>query len=200
MVVASNSTIFVVDDDEAVRESVAALIASDLYTVVGFSSGSELLQNLGKPCPGCVLLDLAMPGETGIDISRQLREIAPYLPIILVTAHGSVAARYQAMRCGAVGFIDKPYEPINLQKTILAAVRVGHEWWEAQRFRSRVAVLPEPAQTILLTLLRGSTTDEAARLLSMSRVRLQSYLQGAFEMLGVSSLEAVRSGMDKNRS
>jgi FixJ family two-component response regulator len=178
---------------------VAALVASDLYTVVGFSSGSELLQNLDKPCPGCVLLDLAMPGETGIDISRQLREIAPHLPIILVTAHGSVGARYQAMRCGAVGFIDKPYEPINLQKTILAAVRVGHDWWEAQRFRSRVEVLPEPAQTVLLTRLRGATTNEAARLLNMSRVRLQSYLHGAFEMLGVSSIEAIRSGMDKNR-
>jgi two-component system response regulator FixJ len=110
--------IHVVDDDAAVRESLAFLLGAAGFTARTYESAEAFLTALPEVASGCVITDVRMPGLTGIDLLRRVNEIAATIPVIVVTGHGDVPLAVEAMKLGAVDFLEKPFD----DERVLAAV------------------------------------------------------------------------------
>ncbi len=115
-----SQTVFVIDDDEAVLRSIERLIRAGGYAVLAYRSAREFLRMFQRPQhPGCLVLDIAMPGLSGIELQRRLVETECDLPIIFITGHGDVPTSVRAMKAGAVDFLTKPFD----DRELLQAVR-----------------------------------------------------------------------------
>ena len=112
----------IVDDDEAVRESTAALLRAANFEVDLYESGDAFLKIDLTPV-GCVLLDIRMPGTDGIEVLRQLGERERFPPVVVLTGHGDMALAVEAMKLGAMDFLEKPYEPAPLLNALNLAIR-----------------------------------------------------------------------------
>jgi FixJ family two-component response regulator len=118
----SSPTVFVVDDDAAVRKAVSRLLRSAGIAVADFASPKEFLAQHDPTMPGCLVLDLAMPGFDGLRLQTTLRETGSTLPIIFLTGQGDVSKSVQAMKHGAFDFLTKPVNAKNLLPAIRAAI------------------------------------------------------------------------------
>ncbi len=119
--------IFVVDDDEAVRLSTEMLIRSMGLRVETFESATEFLEDFDPQQPGCVILDIRMPGMSGLELQDHLNEMKASIPIIFVTGHGDVPMAVTAMKAGAVDFIQKPFRDQELIDRVHAALDEDRE-------------------------------------------------------------------------
>jgi FixJ family two-component response regulator len=115
-------TVFVVDDDAAIRKAVSRLLRSAGIAVADFVSPTEFLAQYDPPMPGCLVLDLAMPGFDGLRLQTTLRETGSTLPVIFLTGQGDVSKSVQAMKHGAFDFLTKPVNAKNLLPAIRAAI------------------------------------------------------------------------------
>jgi two-component system response regulator FixJ len=103
------SNVYIVDDDDGVRDSLQILLESSGHAVRGFASPQEFLDAVGSIDFGCILVDLQMPGMDGLELQHRLRALNVKLPVIVVTAHGDIATAVEAMRSGAIDFVEKPF-------------------------------------------------------------------------------------------
>jgi FixJ family two-component response regulator len=111
--------IAVVDDDEAIREATESLIRSVGFRVVVYASAEDFLRSSHLPVTACLIVDVRMPGMSGLELQRQLTTAHYAIPIIFITAHGDAATRARALRAGAVAFLDKPFS----DEVLLGAVQ-----------------------------------------------------------------------------
>ena len=102
--------VHLVDDDEAIRRSAGFMLKTSGFRVQTYESGDQLLKAVPSLDPGCVLLDIRMPGMDGLEVQQALKERGVGLPVIIMTGHGDVTLAVQAMKAGAVDFIEKPFE------------------------------------------------------------------------------------------
>lgn len=105
-----HNTVFIVDDDAAVRDSLALLLSLRGLPTAVFGSAEDFLQVLKPQWGGCVVADIRMPGMSGLALQAALHERAPHLPVIVITAHGDIAAARQAFKASAADFFEKPYD------------------------------------------------------------------------------------------
>lgn len=117
------STVFLIDDDQAVRDAVGLLLRATGLSVESFASAADFLKSDGIRRPGCLLLDVRMPGMSGLDLQKQLQDQGHRIPIIFMTGHGDVPMATRAMKAGAFDFIEKPFQG----QTLLARVREALE-------------------------------------------------------------------------
>jgi len=117
-----SQTVYVVDDDAAVRHSLALLIRSMSLEVELFESAAAFLDRYDESCAGCLILDIRMPGMSGMELQQAMADGGYTLPIIFVTGHGSVQMAVQAMRRGAVDFLEKPFDDQELLDRINQAL------------------------------------------------------------------------------
>jgi FixJ family two-component response regulator len=117
-----NSLIAVVDDDEAIREATESLIRSVGLRAAVFASAEDFLRSSQLQDIACVIVDVRMPGMSGLELQRQLATAHYAMPIIFITAHGDAEARAQALRAGAVDFLDKPFSDEVLLQAVQAAL------------------------------------------------------------------------------
>lgn len=117
----SSQIVHVIDDDVAVRQSLAFLLSTAGYAVRLHESAVAFLEALPGAQDGCVVTDIRMPGMDGLELQRQLRTQKVGLPVIVITGHGDIALAVQAMKAGAVDFIEKPFD----DETLLAAIRAS---------------------------------------------------------------------------
>ncbi|TFH65429.1 MAG: response regulator transcription factor, partial [Gemmatimonadales bacterium] len=117
-------TVFVVDDDAGVLDAVQLLLQSVGLPSRGFSSAGEFLEEFDSDCPGCLILDLRMPGMGGRELQKRLLEMGATLPIIFVTAHGDVPTAVDAVKDGAVDFIQKPFPDQKLLDKVNQALQL----------------------------------------------------------------------------
>jgi two-component system response regulator FixJ len=103
-------TVYLVDDDEAIRRSAGFMLKTSGFHVRAFDSGDALMKAASSLEPGCILLDIRMPGMDGLQVQEALNERGVTLPVIIMTGHGDVTLAVQAMKAGAVDFIEKPFE------------------------------------------------------------------------------------------
>jgi len=115
-------TVFLVDDDEAVRDSLGLLMKSVALQSQSFASADEFLANYDPDCPGCLVLDIRMPGMSGMELQQKLIEMRAILPIIFITGHGDIPMAVEAMQRGAVDFIPKPFRDHELLNRINKAL------------------------------------------------------------------------------
>ena len=121
------SIVYIVDDDEAVRDSLCFLLKSVGIVGHGFSSGNEFLNAYDADWQGCILLDIRMPGISGMEVQRQLSERSCPLPIIFITGHGDIPMAVEAMHLGAYDFIQKPFHDQDLLDRIQQALATYRE-------------------------------------------------------------------------
>jgi RNA polymerase sigma factor (sigma-70 family) len=130
--------VYVVDDDASVRRALARLIAAAGLEVETFPSAGAFLQHTPHDRPGCLVLDVRLPGESGLDLQTAMGEARHRLPIIFVTGHGTVPASVRAMKEGALDFLQKPVDERELLDGIQRALRRSHEARAEQAERSTI--------------------------------------------------------------
>jgi two-component system, LuxR family, response regulator FixJ len=171
--------VHVVDDDPAMRDSVAFLLGTEGFAVRLYQSGTELLERLEKPAAGCVLTDIRMPGIDGIEMLRRLRSAGHMLPVIMMTGHGDVPLAVAAMKLGACDFIEKPFEDGALLQALHSALERGGTAAAVdpslREFVRRVGTLSERERQVLDHLVAGRTSKEIGRLLDISPRTVEIY-------------------------
>ncbi|HEY4783111.1 MAG TPA: response regulator, partial [Chthoniobacterales bacterium] len=140
-----DSTVFVVDDDPSVRRAIKRLIESEGLQVEVFGSAPEFLQGRRPDAPSCMVLDIRLPGITGLDFQRQLAESNIRIPIIFITGHGDIPMTVRAMKAGAVEFLTKPFR----DQDLLDAIHVALERDRTRRQQeSGIAALRERFESL----------------------------------------------------
>ena len=184
--------VYVVDDDEAIRRSASFMLKTSGFRVRSFESGIELLKEVRSLEPGCILLDIRMPGMDGLDVQRALRNEGVALPVVIMTGHGDVNIAVQAMKAGAVDFIEKPFE----KPTLLDALEQGQSRLRddavssnrAQEARVRLNVLTPRELDVLRGLTQGLPNKTIAYDLGISPRTVEIHRANLMEKLGARSL------------
>jgi two-component system, LuxR family, response regulator FixJ len=189
--------VHLVDDDEAIRRSAGFMLKTSGFQVKSYESGVELLKNSASLEPGCILLDIRMPGMDGLEVQRKLQEKGVSLPVIIMTGHGDVALAVQAMKAGAVDFIEKPFE----KSALLGALAEGLERLRrgessGNRLRdatTRLQALTAREREVLDGLAQGLPNKTIAYDLGISPRTVEIHRANLMTKLGVRSLsEALR--------
>jgi FixJ family two-component response regulator len=172
MTVHGEPTVFIVDDDPAMLRSLCALVKVVFPRVESFSSAGDFLASYDSRRPGCLLLDVAMPGMNGLELQRQMAEERIDLPIVFLTAHGNVQMAVGAMRAGAVDFLEKPFREQELWDSIRKAIDVDayNRRRKARResVEARMAMLTPGERGVLDLILEGKSNREIAAALALS--------------------------------
>lgn len=188
--------IHIVDDDRSFRVSVERLVAASGYRSAGYESGGDLLARLPKEEPGCILLDLNLPGLDGLELQERLAEQAPLLPIVFLTGFGSVSNSVRAMKAGAEDFLEKSAPTGDLMTAIERAVlRCRQRSAELDRsaaLRARVASLTKREMIVFDLVVRGRRNKQVAYELGTSERTVKAHRRSIMDKLGARSLaEAV---------
>lgn len=186
-------TVFVVDDDEAVRDSISELVASVGLQTECHASARAFLEALEPERPGCLVVDVRMAEMSGLALQEKLNESGSGIPVIVLTGHGDVPMAVQAMKAGAVDFIQKPYREQALLDSINAALAVDG----AARCSSSAAddleqglqSLTEREREVLDHVLSGSTSKETARELGVSPRTVEAHRQNLLRKLGMGTVK-----------
>jgi two-component system, LuxR family, response regulator FixJ len=189
--------IAIVDDDDAVRHSTAGLLTRAGHKVESFTGGAEFL---ASDLPGkldCILLDMRMPDMDGLAVMRALVERQMALPILILTGHGDVPMAVEAMRLGAIDFLEKPYPPAALFDAIMRACSAPPPGVAAQpvnkQAQAKVAALSDRQRDVLRGILKGQPNKIIAWELGLSIRTVETYRAQMLEKLGVrGTAEAVR--------
>jgi len=115
--------IHIVDDEEAIRRSAGFMLKTSGFTVATYASGVAFLREVRHAEPGCILLDVRMPGMDGLEVQQVLLERGIAMPVIILTGHGDISIAVRAMKAGAVEFIEKPFE----KATLIDAIAIAFE-------------------------------------------------------------------------
>jgi two-component system response regulator FixJ len=168
---AGRPTIFLVDDDAAVVRSTAALLSTRGFEVRTWPSAVAFLADYDGQEPSCLLLDVRMPGMTGLELQQELRARGARLPIVIMTGHADVTMAVRAMRAGAVDFIEKPFAPTALWRSLERVLRrdeaAGAE--PPPEAREALGRLTDRERGVLELLVRGHTNKEIAHRLEISQ-------------------------------
>jgi len=189
--------VHVADDDDAIRRSVAFALKTSGFRVQVYESGSELLKQGPDIEPGCILLDIRMPGMDGLEVHEALKAKGVTLPVIIMTGHGDVSLAVRAMKAGAVDFIEKPFQKAVLLGAIEQAMgRLNHA--QANREQASEAAVKLKALTprerdVLDGLAKGLPNKSIAYDLGISPRTVEIHRANLMGKLGVHSLsEALR--------
>ncbi|RIK84891.1 MAG: DNA-binding response regulator [Planctomycetota bacterium] len=165
-------TVFIVDDDPAFCESLDLLIRSFGMATATFASGDEYLQQFDPSQPGCVILDVRMPGRSGLDLQEELSKFDIHPPVIIMTAFAEVPAALRAMRQGAVEFLQKTFSESELLDAITRALAVDadnrRQHGRRQELNAMMGRLSAPEQAVLDLMLQGAPNKAIAASLGVS--------------------------------
>ena len=189
--------VHLVDDDEAIRRSGGFMLKTSGYHVRSYESGVELLKGAPNLEPGCILLDIRMPGMDGLEVQAALKDKGVSLPVIIMTGHGDVSLAVQAMKAGSVDFIEKPFE----KAVLLSAIEHGVERLKrsaanqdrADEAAVRLQALTPREREVLDGLAKGLPNKTIAYDLGISPRTVEIHRANVMSKLGVRSLsEALR--------
>lgn len=190
-----DAVVYVVDDDDAVRDSLAALLESAGFEPVTFESGDAFLHAGTLAGVGCIVSDIRMPGLDGLQLQEALNARQVALPLLFITGHGDVPIAVSAMKAGAVDFIEKPFE----EHTLLAAVRraVGlsqvsqQREQEAAAIRQRIGELTQREHEVMICLAQGKQNKVIAIELGISPRTVEIHRARVMEKIAARSLSDV---------
>lgn len=188
----TSAVIYLIDDDDAVRQSLAFALTTAGLAVRAYEFAVAFLEALPGVQPGCVVTDVRMPGIDGLELQRRLNEQAVNLPVIIITGHGDVRLAVEAMKAGAIDFIEKPFDDDILLAAIQNAIerydRTGEREQEAAQTRARLASLSPRETEVLHGLLAGHPNKTIAYDLKLSARTVEVHRANVMTKMGAGSL------------
>lgn len=185
----SFAVVRIVDDDAGVRESYKFLIESDSWLVKTYCSAEDFLEHDNPTVPGCVVLDVRMPGLTGLELQNRLNEFVHKIPVIFISAHADIEMVVKAMQNGALDFLPKPIKDESLLLAIEKAVRLDHMRREKENEKSQVnqnwSSLSPREQEAALLIAEGLLNKQIADRLGITERTVQVHRANVFSKLGV---------------
>ncbi len=193
----TNPTVFVVDDDQAMRTSLQWLIESTGMQVKTFESADAFLSSFHPERAGCLLLDVRMPGMSGLELQSYLAREGYQLPVIIITGHGDVGMAVKAMRAGAMDFIEKPFHDEDLLRSIQRALEYDQRQRLSRAARAdilaRVADLTPREHEVMGMVTDGKANREIAVALGVTPKTVEAHRARVMEKMRAESLaELVR--------
>jgi two-component system response regulator FixJ len=195
---ATGRTVFVVDDDDAARDSLVMLLKSDGLASKGYASAHDFLATFDPAARGCIITDLRMPGMDGIELIRALKGVGCILPVIVITGHADVSRAVDAMKAGAVDFIEKPYESEVILKGVRHCLEENDAAVDAGATRTRIlrrleSLTPRERQVLDL-IVDGASNKVIAASLEISPRTVEIYRANVMSKMRAESLsDLIRS-------
>ena len=197
----ANATILVIDDDPALRESIGRLLRSLDLDARLFASISAFLESDPPNGPTCLVLDVRLPGRSGLDLQRQLAMTNREIPIIFITGHGDIAMSVQAMKGGAIEFLTKPFR----DQELLDAIELGLSRDRARReneealvvIRERFASLSPREREIMIQVARGRLSKQIAGEIGIAEATVKVHRSRAMQKMNTRSLPDLGRMADK---
>lgn len=174
---AEQQTVYVVDDDAAMHKILRRLVGSVGLRVETFGSASEFLDVASPHTVGCAILDVRMPGMSGLDLQRELRERRVWLPVIVVSGHADVSMAVRAMKAGAYDFIEKPFNDHELLEKVQKALEFGEQVRQTEQRRQliddRIATLTPRERQVMEMVVNGMANKQVAAELGLSEKTIE---------------------------
>jgi FixJ family two-component response regulator len=189
--------IFIVDDDPSMRATLSDVMRSVGLAVQAFGSPQDFLRSKLPDAPGCLVLDVRLPGQSGLDFQRTLAELGIGLPVVIISGHGDVSMSVRAMKAGAVDFLAKPFR----DQDLLDAVHVAVERDRVRRkqavhtadLRQRYLTLTERERDVMALVVLGRPNKQVGAELGMAEVTVKAHRRQIMQKMGARSLlELVR--------
>ena len=188
-------TVFIVDDDDAVRRFLKGLIESIDLKVEAYPSAKDFLDAYVSDRPGCLLLDVRMPGMSGLELQRELKERVIALPVVILTGHGNVPVAVQAMKAGAVDFIEKPFNNEllldRIQTAVAQSVRSSSEREIQDETSRRLDTLTPRERQIFDLVVEGETNKAIAHRFSISEKTVEIHRANVMRKMRANSLASL---------
>jgi FixJ family two-component response regulator len=192
-----DSTVFVVDDHGGIRKSLRFLIESVGLHTEGYASAEQFLDNCQPNRVGCLVLDVQMPGMTGLQLLEDLAEHGDYRPAVVITGHADVTTAVRAMKAGAVDFLPKPFDDEDLLERVQQCIELDSQWrrWrtEAIKVVTRMGALTPREREVMDLVVAGHHTKEIAANLELSPCTVEYHRHNVMQ-----KMEA-RSSVDLTR-
>lgn len=190
--VSPEATVFVVDDDDAVRESLAFLIRSVGLKVENFASAQDFLKSYNSARAGCLVLDIRMPGMNGLELQDKLNQMDSMLPIIFITGHGDVPMAVKAIKAGAADFVQKPFRDQELIDRIREVLEVDAsarvEKLQKAEILKRIASLTEREREVMEQVVDGKANKVVAIDLNVSQRTVEIHRANVMDKMKARSL------------
>src|SRR5712671_3325540 len=197
----ANGTVLVVDDDPALRESVGRLLRSLGLDTQLFASISDFLESDPPDGPACLVLDVRMPGKSGLDLQRELAAANRELPIIFITGHGDIPMTVQAMKGGAIEFLTKPFRDQDLLDAIQLGLSRDRDRRENEKalatLRERFASLSPREREIVIQVARGRLSKQIAGDIGIAEGTVKVHRSRAMQKMKARSLPELGRMADK---
>jgi len=192
LMTAFKPTVFIIDDDASIRKSLSRLLRSAGYTAETFASAEEFLGREHFNGIGCLLLDVQMPGLSGMDLQKELHKADYHMPIIFITGHGDIPMSVEAMKKGAVDFLIKPFDDRKLLQAVESAIERNRqtraEYDETLDIRKRIELLTPRENEILRYVITGMLNKQIALKLDIAEKTIKIHRGRIMEKLRVHSV------------